>query len=115
MFIPVHDIPELKWKDLGKHISNIIKIDPGENIIYSLPVTDFAKEEYITMVSKNGMIKRTKLDEFKVSRYSKPMTCMKLKDDDKLVSVSNSKKQEIFIVTYLGYALRYLINEVAPT
>ena len=115
LFIPVHDIPELKWKDLGKHISNIIKIDPGENIIYSLPVTDFAKEEYITMVSKNGMIKRTKLDEFKVSRYSKPMTCMKLKDDDKLISVSNSKKQEIFIVTHLGYALRYLINEVAPT
>ena len=61
LFIPVHDIPELKWKDLGKHISNIIKIDPGENIIYSLPVTDFEKEEYITMVSKNGMIKRSVL------------------------------------------------------
>ena len=115
LFIPVYDIPDLKWKDLGKHISNIIKIDPGENVIYSLPVKDFNKEEYITMVSKNGMIKRSKLNEFKVTRYSKPMTCMKLKDGDKVVSVSNSKKQEILIVTHLGYALRYLISEVAPT
>ena len=115
LYIPVHEIPELKWKDLGKHVSNIIKIDPGEKIIYSIPVTDFTKEEYITIVTKNGMIKRTKLDEFKVMRYSKPITCMKLKDDDKVVMVSNSKKDEIFIVTHNGYALRYLLEEVTPT
>lgn len=115
LYVPVHEIPDLKWKELGKHISNIIKIDPGENIIYSLPVYDFDKNEYITMVSKNGMIKRTKLDEFRVLRYSKPLTCMKLKEDDMLVSVSNSSKPEIFITTHLGYGLRFLINEVAPT
>lgn len=115
LYVPVHEIPDLKWKELGKHISNIIKIDPGENIIYSLPIYDFDKDEYITMVSKNGMIKRTKLDEFKVLRYSKPLTCMKLKEDDMLVSVSNSNKPEIFITTHLGYGLRFLINEVAPT
>lgn len=115
LFVPVHEIPELKWKDLGKHVSNIIKIDPGENVIYSIPVTNFESDEYVTMVTKNGMIKRTKLDEFKVLRYSKPMTCIKLKGDDKLVSVNNSKKDEIFIATHLGYGLRYLIEEVAPT
>ena len=115
LFIPVHEIPELKWKDLGKHVSNIIKTDPGENVIYSLPVKDFEKEEYITLVSKDGMIKRTKLNEFKVQRYSKPMICMKLKGNDKLVSVTNSKKDEIIIVTRLGYGLRYNIDEVAPT
>ena len=115
LYVPVHEIPDLKWKELGKHISNIIKIDPGENIIYSLPIYDFDKDEYITMVSKNGMIKRTKLDEFRVLRYSKPLTCMKLKEADMLVSVSNSSKPEIFITTHLGYGLRFLINEVAPT
>ena len=54
------------------------------------------------------------LDEFRVQRYSKPMTCMKLKDDE-LVSVSNSYKPEIFITTHLGYGLRFKISEVAPT
>ena len=115
LYIPVYDIPESKWKELGKHVSNVIKIDPGENIIYTIPVIDFNKDEYITIVSKNGLIKRTKLDEFKVTRYSKPMTCMKLKSDDKVVMVSNSKKDEIFIVTHRGYALRYLLDEVSPT
>ena len=115
LYVPVHEIPDLKWKELGKHISNIIKIDPGENIIYAMPVYDFDANEYITMVSKNGMIKRTKLNEFKVLRYSKPLTCMKLKEDDMLVSVSNSSKPEIFITTHLGYGLRFLINEVSPT
>lgn len=115
LYVPVHEIPDLKWKDLGKHISNIIKIDPGENIISSLPVYNFNDQTYITMVSKNGLIKRTKLDEFKVLRYSKPMTCMKLKDDDKLICVENSSKKEILLTTHLGYALRFLIEEVAPT
>ena len=67
------------------------------------------------MVSKNGLIKRTKLEEFRVQRYSKPMTCMKLKEDDNLVSVSNASKKEIFLTTYLGYGLRFLIEEVTPT
>ena len=115
LFIPVHEIPELKWKELGKHVSNVIKIDPGENIIYSIAVKDFEKEEYVTLVSKTGMIKRTKLGEFKIQRYSKPVTCMKLKDDDKVVSICNSKKSEILIITKLGYGLRYDISEVAPT
>ena len=115
LFVPVHDIPDLKWKELGKHVSNIIKTGPDENIIYSIPVTDFKKDEYITLVSKNGMIKRTKLEEFKALRYSKPITCMKLKSNDLVVSVSNSTKSEIFITTHIGYGLRYLISEVSPT
>lgn len=115
LFVPVHEIPELKWKELGKHVSNIIKIDPGENIIYSVPVQSFDKDEYITLVSKDGMIKRTMLQEFKAIRYSKPITCMKLKENDRVVSVTNSKKSEILLTTKLGYGLRYFISEVAPT
>jgi len=115
LFIPVHEIPELKWKELGKHVSNIVKTDPGENVIHSMAVKDFEADLYITLVSKEGMIKRTKLDEFKVQRYSKPITCMKLKGNDRVVSISNSHKPEILITTRLGYGLRYLIEEVAPT
>ena len=112
LYIPVYDIPDLKWKELGKHVSNIIKIDPEENIIYSLPVYNF-DDTIITMVSKDGMIKRTKLSYFKVQRYNKPLTAMKLKNNDLLVSVDNSNNKEIFIVTKNGIGLRYLIDEVS--
>ena len=115
LYLPVHEIPDCKWKELGKHISNIIKLEPNENIIKSIPVYDFDNGKIITMVSRNGMIKRTNISDFKVSRYSKSMTAFKLKDDDLVVSVTDETGDEIFISTYNGIGLRFLISEVGVT
>lgn len=114
LYLPVYEIPDCKWKELGKHVSNIIKLEPNENIIKSIPVYDF-ENGIITMVSKNGMIKRSNLSDFKVSRYSKAMTAFKLKDDDLVVSVTDKQGDEIFISTYNGIGLRYLLSEVGIT
>ncbi|MEG2322448.1 MAG: DNA topoisomerase IV subunit A [Bacilli bacterium] len=114
IYIPVYELPDLKWKELGKHISNIIPIKTEENIINCLPVTDFNTDTYLTLFSKNGLVKRTKLSEFKVTRYSKPLTCMKLKDNDLIVDVTSNTGNEIFIVSKKGYALRFSTSEVAP-
>ena len=112
LYIPVYEMPDLKWKELGKHISNIIKMSPNENIISSMPVKDFDVDTNITLFTKNGMIKRVKLSDFKASRYSKPINCMKLKDDDEVISVSYKNGNEVFISTFTGYGLRYSIDEV---
>ena len=114
LYLPVYEIPDAKWKELGKHISNIIKLEPNENVIKSVPVYDF-DNGIITMVSRNGMIKRTSISDFKVSRYSKSMTAFKLKDDDVVVSVMDNLGDEIFISTYNGIGLRYLLSEVGLT
>ena len=114
LYAPVHELPDLKWKDLGKHISNIISIKSEENIVGCIPVTNF-ENGIITIFTKNGMIKRTNLSEFKLQRYSKEVTCIKLKDDDKVVSVSNSKDSEILISTHNGYGLWYGTSEVPVT
>ena len=113
LYVPVYEIPDLKWKELGKHISNIIKISSDENIVQSIPVYDFNKDKYITLFSKDGLVKRTKLNEFKVTRYSKPMSCMKLKDKDKVVSVTESNGSEVFITTKNGYCVRYKTDEIS--
>ena len=112
IYLPVYEIPELKWKELGKHISNIVKLNNDENIIASMPVYDF-NNTLITLFSKDGFVKRTSLNEFKVNRYSKPMCCMNLKNHDKLVSVSNVDGNNIFVTTKNGYALRYNTSEVS--
>lgn len=112
IYLPVYEIPELKWKELGKHISNIVKLNNDENIIASMPVYEF-DNTLITLFSKDGFVKRTSLNEFKVNRYSKPMCCMNLKNHDKLVSVSNIDGNNIFITTKNGYALRYNTSEVS--
>ena len=112
LYVPVYEIPDMKWKDLGKHISNIIKINPDENIIDSFAVRDFNENKYITVFTKFGMVKRTSISELKVTRYTKPMTYIKLKDGDKVSNVCFKEGTDVFITTHNGFGLRYDINEI---
>ena len=112
LYVPVYEMPDLKWKELGKHISNIIKLSPNENIIKTFPVKDFNQDLDITLFTKGGMIKRTKLSDYKASRYTKPINCMKLKADDEVISVETVNGSYVFISTYVGYGLKYSIEEV---
>ena len=113
LYVPIHDLPDAKWKDLGKHISNIVPIKSNENIISSIPIYDFNQDGDITIFSKNGMIKRTMIKDFKVSRYSKPITCMKLKDDDELINATLTfNNKNVLIVTDDCYGLWYDIDSV---
>ena len=112
IYLPVHEIPDIKWKQLGKHLSNIIKLDENEVVIDAIPVSDFSRKFDVVLTSKNGMIKKTPLEEFKVSRYSKPISCMKLKDNDEVVSVFLSVYSDIIVATNKCYSLWFDINEI---
>lgn len=112
LYIPVHTIPELKWKELGKHVSNIIKLESNETIVSCIKVTNFNNDVDITLASYDGMIKRTKLSEFKLLRYNKSVNCMKLKDDDRLITAFVSTHNNIFVATDSGYGLWFDITEI---
>lgn len=109
LYVPIHIIPETKWKDLGKHISNTIMIKEQEKIIASLVLKD--KNKNVTLFTKNGLTKQVALKDFEVTRYSKPMTAIKLKDNDELINADISKEEVIF-VTNNGLALRFNTNEI---
>lgn len=47
LYCPVHQLPDIRWKDLGQHIANIIPIDRNESIVRAIPVKDFETEEYL--------------------------------------------------------------------
>ena len=113
LYVPVHELPELKWKDLGKHISNIVPIEQEEKIIKTIPVSKFDKREIMTF-TKNGMVKKSLLEDFKVQRYSKSMMYIKLKDNDEVINVTMDLYNEVFIATRKGYGLWYDRSEV-PT
>ena len=114
LYIPVYELPDLKWKDLGKHISNIIKISSDENIISSYLVKNFNENIEFLTFTKNGMVKKTSLSSLKVQRYTKPVSLMKLKEKDRVISNVIAQK-EIFVTTSRGYGLRYLTEEVPTT
>lgn len=115
LYLPVHEIIDSKWKDLGKHISNIISLKEGEYIVGCVPVYDFKEDIVITSITKLGMIKRTMLSEYEVQRYSKPISNMKIKSNDRVIGVSYNKGSDFLVVTDSGYSLRFDLNEVSLT
>lgn len=113
LYIPVHELPDIRWKDPGQHVANIVPIDKDEEIICAITVTDFEQEQYLTFVTKNGMTKRTELKAYKAQRYSKPLVALRLKKDDELVEIlQTSGTDELFIATHNGYGLWFNEEEV---
>ena len=110
--IPVHTIYDLKWKELGKHVSNLVPLGEGEEVVSSILVKDFKKDVNVIVSTANGMIKRTSLSDFKITRTSKPSSCIKLKDDDTVVDVMLDTNPDIFIATSLGYGLWFSKDEI---
>ncbi len=109
LYVPVYKINETKWKDLGKHISNTIMIKENERIISSMILKD--KEKNIVLFTKTGAVKQVALKSLEVSRYTKPLTAIKLKENDELIGVSISQ-EEVLFVTENGYYLRYNTSEI---
>ena len=112
LHIPVHILPDLKWKDMPKHVSNVIETSPEESVVSAIPVTSFDTDKNVVIATRNGMIKRSKLSDFKLSRYSKPTSCMKLKDDDLVIDSFIEEENTLFITTDSGYGLSFLVEEV---
>ena len=112
LYVPVHVIPDIKWKEIGKHISNIIKLEEMEEIVSVIPVCSFDDKVEIAIATKNGMIKRTLLKDFQVSRYSKPIQCMKLKDNDSVVNAFTTVYNDIFVATDGNYGLWFDKEEI---
>ena len=111
LYLPIHEIPSCKWKDLGKHISNFVTISPDDKAVGAYIINENVTNPEVTMFSRDGMVKRTNLNDFIVSRYSKAYTAMKLKDDDELVNVCITKPN-VLIVTKTGYYLNYMASEI---
>ena len=112
LYLPVHEIPDIKWKVLGKHISNIIKLEENEKIVSIIPVIDFNINKEVVIASKLGMIKKTPLKEFKVSRYSKAISCMKLKDNDEVIDAKLNNFNDIMISTSSCFSLWFDESEI---
>ena len=109
LYIPIHKLAESKWKELGKHISNTVVIKENEKIISSMILKDKAKN--VVMFTKNGLVKQVALKDFEVTRYSKPMTSIKLKENDELINVTIAK-EDVLLITNNGFYLKFKTAEI---
>ncbi|MED4206419.1 DNA topoisomerase IV subunit A [Neobacillus mesonae] len=114
LYCPVHELPDIRWKDLGQHVANIIPIEREEEIVKAIPVKDFETDAFLVFVTKNGMVKKTELKLYKAQRYSKPLVGINLKDDDQVVDVHQTEGSKgLFLVTHLGYSLWFNEEEIS--
>ncbi|PFA62211.1 DNA gyrase subunit A [Bacillus sp. AFS015802] len=118
IYCPVHELPDIRWKDLGQHIGNIVPIDRDEQVLKAIPIKEFDPAHYLLFITKNGMIKRSELPQYKAQRYSRPLVGINLKGDDKLVDVHlTDGTRDVFIATHLSYGLWFTeedVNIVGP-
>ncbi|MCJ1908897.1 DNA topoisomerase IV subunit A [Planococcus ruber] len=116
VYQPVNELPDIKWKDLGQHLSSIVQLEPNESILAAYPFENFEDDAYILTVSKNGLVKRSALKDYHVQRYSRAIKTMNLKKDDAMIFAGVMKKEtELFIGTNQAYGVRFPIEEIPVT
>ena len=115
IYRPVHELTDIRWKDIGEHLSQTITTyGNDEQVLYAEIVDDFAGQTYFA-VTKLGQIKRFERKEFAPWRTykSKSLKYGKLKDEtDMFVTVAPILLDDVLLVTHNGYALRFNIEEV---
>lgn len=111
--LPVHELPDIRWKDIGQHMSNIVSFEKDEQIIQCIPVREFSEEHYFLFFTKNGMIKRSEMKLYEASRHSKSLIAINLKQDDEVIGVEQTDgSSDVFIASNKGYGLWYDESEV---
>ncbi|MFT4400754.1 DNA topoisomerase IV subunit A [Bacillus sp. SW14] len=113
IYCPVHQLPDIRWKDMGQHFSNVISIDGDETIVKAISIKEFDPAAYLLFFTKNGMVKKTELTHYKAQRYSKALVALNLKGEDELIDVHvTNGESQIFMATHLGYGLWFGEDEV---
>jgi topoisomerase-4 subunit A len=111
LYLPVNEIPVCRLKDLGKHVSNFVPIDPNDEVVNAYIVDEKDASQVITFFTKEGMVKRTELSSFIVSRYNKTYTSMKLKAGDYITNTQIDNENTL-LVTKSGYYISYKTSEI---
>lgn len=117
MIIPVHDLQDIRWKDMGQHLSSRFNLKHGEAPIYATTLESFNQDQTVVLTTKAGQVKQTALKEFEATRISRPIVNMKLKKDDEVIAVSITDQTDasLLFITSKGLSLKYPLAEVSQT
>ncbi len=112
--IKVHEIPEAAAAARGKAVVNLVQLSGERKLVAVMPVRDFGEEVYLTMVTKNGVIKKSALSDFQNIRAN-GINAINIDEGDELLDVIRTDgKQQIFVATHDGMAVRFNETDVRP-
>ncbi|WP_010273708.1 DNA topoisomerase IV subunit A [Paenibacillus senegalensis] len=113
--LPVHQIPEYKWKDNGTAIVNVIPLGKEDRIAGVIPVSKFDEPgKSLVFVTRRGQVKRTELKEYYTNRSSAVVAC-KVGANDEIIKISLSgSDKDLLLITKNGMAIRFMEDEINP-
>jgi len=110
----VHEIPEADPSARGKAVVNLVQLSSERKLVAVMPVKDFTEEIYLTMVTKNGVIKKTALSDYQNIRVT-GINAINIDEGDELLEVIRTDgKCQIFVATHDGMAVRFKETDVRP-
>ncbi len=113
--IPIHELPDIRWRDPGQHMSNMTNLDNDEYIVEAIPVREFNPDTYLIFFTKQGMIKKSELNLYNSPRYSRSLIALNLRENDELINVYQSQgNNHIFLGSDAGYGLLIDEQEITP-
>jgi len=107
-------IPDVGVSSRGKSIKNLVQLEPGENVSSVVAVKDFSGDRYVVMLSSNGLIKKTKLSDFRNIRKGGIIAMSLRKKSELLMAKLTDGKKDILIGTKAGKAIRFKESEIRP-
>ena len=111
-WLKIYEIPDATTTGKGKHISNLINLQPDETAKAFLPVKDFVADQYIVMVTKHGVIKKCELTEFD-NPMSRGIIARALDEGDELIGAKiTNGNNYIFLGSHEGMAIRFSEEDV---
>ncbi|MFJ5769863.1 DNA topoisomerase IV subunit A [Psychrobacillus sp. NPDC093180] len=116
IYQPVHELPDIRWKDLGQHISSIVPLDTNETIINAIGIDSFEQDLCVLTATKDGQIKRSLLSDYVVQRYARPIKTINLKANDEMILAQLvAPSDDVLLTTHLSYSVRFSLDEVPIT
>ena len=113
--LKAYEIPEAGRTARGTAIINLLQLTPGEKISAIIPIKDYEEDRNLFMVTKNGTVKKTSLQEYSNVRKS-GLIAINLREDDELIEVKTTDKDtDIFLVTKQGMCIRFKETDVRKT
>jgi len=113
VIVPIYTLSESKWKDIGQHISNYVKVNNNEKFNAGFIVKDFNSYCWVVSASAKGMIKKTPLVDWQLQRVSKSSLAMNLSKDDFIIGTDLVyENDEVYLTSTEGYGSRFSIEEI---
>lgn len=111
--LPVHQIPEYKWKDNGTALVNVIPIPKDDQVVSVIALKGFNEpDRSLVFITKNGQVKRTDLKEYETTRSIGIAACRLAEGDEVLKVELSDNKRELVLISKLGMGIRFQESEV---